>query len=280
MVSSELYEMLKSGEITTGLLPYLSAHLRQATDAGEETEMRTTTWEALARAHVGVSVTQKIRRLLEYFAATSSVGEWRPIGDEKRVAAMFDIKGPSELGFLIRHLHDSELLERDAIAAPNGQGADGGPVAAVRLTVEGWNAVAPMGTGVTGTCFVAMSFDKELNTAFTDGFMPALETDCGFDVVRVDRVHHNDVITDRIIAGIRSAQFVVADFTLQRQGVYYEAGFAQGLNRPVIRTCRVDDFDRLHFDTRQFFHLKWTTPADLRVALAMHVRATISGSRP
>src|SRR5439155_2976868 len=101
--------------------------------------------------------------------------------------------------------------------------------AAIRLTVAGWNAVAPIVGGVAGTCFVAMSFDRSLDPAFTDGIVPAIEVDCGFRVIRVDRVPHNESITDLIIAGIRSAEFVVADFTLQRQGVYYEAGFAQGL---------------------------------------------------
>ena len=120
-----------------------------------------------------------------------------------------------------------------------------------------------------------MSYDPSLDSVFDDAIVPALETDCRYVVNRVDRTPHNDDITDRILAGIRGAQFVVADFTLQRQGVYYEAGFAEGLGRTVIRTCRDADFYQLHFDTRQFSHLKWSTPDDLRVMLAEHVLATI-----
>jgi hypothetical protein len=76
-----------------------------------------------------------------------------------------------------------------------------------------------------------MSFAPALDDAFAVGIRPALETDCGFRAVRVDRDPHNDSTTDRIVAGIRTCQFMVADFTLQRQGVYYEAGLAQGLGR-------------------------------------------------
>lgn len=76
----------------------------------------------------------------------------------------------------------------------------------------GLKAVSPLSVGVVGTCFVAMSFDKSMDAAFETAMMPSIESDCGFAVVRIDRVHHNDVITDRIIAGIRSAQFVVAGF--------------------------------------------------------------------
>src|SRR6478672_5340023 len=59
---------------------------------------------------------------------------------------------------------------------------------------------------------------------------------CKFTIVRPDRVEHNDNVNDRIISEIRSCQFMVADFTLHRNGVYFEAGLASGLGRPVICT--------------------------------------------
>ena len=55
--------------------------------------------------------------------------------------------------------------------------------------------------------------------------------------IRVDRIVHNDKICDRILAESRLAQFVIADFTGQRSSVYFEAGFAIALGRPVIWTC-------------------------------------------
>jgi hypothetical protein len=42
--------------------------------------------------------------------------------------------------------------------------------------------------------------------------------DCGFTIVPVDRVEHNENINDRIISELRTCQFVVADFTLHRNG--------------------------------------------------------------
>jgi nucleoside 2-deoxyribosyltransferase len=56
------------------------------------------------------------------------------------------------------------------------------------------------------------------------------------DPVRVDFVEHNEQICDKIVAEIRTCQFLVADVTLQRAGVYFEAGFAMGLGRLVART--------------------------------------------
>jgi len=45
-----------------------------------------------------------------------------------------------------------------------------------------------------------------------------------------------------------------------------------GLGRSVIWTCHADDFDHLHFDTRQYNHIKWETPGSLRHQLADRIR--------
>ena len=57
--------------------------------------------------------------------------------------------------------------------------------------------------------------------------------------------------------------------------MYYEAGFADGLEIPVIRTCRKGGENDLAFDTRQYNHILWETPEDLRRALRNRIGATI-----
>lgn len=127
-------------------------------------------------------------------------------------------------------------------------------------------------------CFVAMWFDESVTAAYTDGIEPAIR-DCGYEAIRIDQVEHIDKIDDRIIGEIRRSRFVVADFTSQperpRGGVYYEAGFAHGLNIPVIWTCRKDLIDQVHFDTRQFNYIVWETPRELRQKLAVRIAAVI-----
>ena len=88
----------------------------------------------------------------------------------------------------------------------------------------------------------------------------------------------NKGISDRILAEIRLAEFVVADFTGQRQSVYFEAGFARGLGREVIWCCRKDQVDDLHFDTKHLGHVVWETQEDLRQKLADSIRANIISS--
>ena len=92
--------------------------------------------------------------------------------------------------------------------------------------------------------------------------------------MRIDMKEHNNEIPDEIMAEIRNSQFVVADFTGQRKGVYYEAGFAMGLGRPVIWCCRGDHIKDLHFDTNHRNHIPWSSPEDLREKLHRRIKAT------
>ncbi len=85
----------------------------------------------------------------------------------------------------------------------------------------------------------------------------------------------NDKVCDRMVAEIRRSRFLVADVTGQRQAVYFEAGYAMALGLPVIFTCREDEIDNCNFDTRQYNHIVWKSPEDLRERLKSRIEATI-----
>jgi hypothetical protein len=142
------------------------------------------------------------------------------------------------------------------------------------------------GGGDTRQAFVAMWFSEELREAWRVGFAPAIR-DAGYDPFRIDGLQHNGKIDDAIVAEIRKSRFLVADFTCggietdsgfqpnPRGGVYYEAGLAHGLGMEVIFTCREDRMPWLHFDTRQFAHIVWQNPDDLRLQLYNRIAATL-----
>ena len=148
------------------------------------------------------------------------------------------------------------------------------------LTPAGWNRLeaAERGNVDSLQAFCAMWFDPSMDDAFANGFVPAIEA-AGYRPARIDRKEHVNKIDDEIISEIRRSRFIVADATcgvthadgkpisIARGGVYYEAGFAFGLSLPVIWTCREDCMPYVHFDTRQFAHIVWTTPEDLRAKL-------------
>ncbi|UDF29946.1 UNVERIFIED_ORG: hypothetical protein LHK14_01105 [Roseateles sp. XES5] len=158
----------------------------------------------------------------------------------------------------------------------------------IALTFKGYSRLEELSLKSSSATqvFVAMWFGPEVAQAYSDGIALAVE-DAGYKPMRIDQKEHNNKIDDEIIAEIRRSRFLVADFTcglldsggaltaIPRGGVYYEAGFAQGLGIPVIWCCREDHIGHVHFDTRQFNHITWSTPAELREKLRNRIGAVI-----
>ena len=121
--------------------------------------------------------------------------------------------------------------------------------------------------------FIAMWFDPSQDIA-KDAIKSAV-LGAGYNPIRIDEVQHVNKIDDEIVARIRQSKFVVADFTGQRQGVYFEAGFMLGLGRPVIWLCNQSDFKEVHFDARQYNTIVYTDPSDLRLKLQFRIEAIL-----
>jgi nucleoside 2-deoxyribosyltransferase len=123
-----------------------------------------------------------------------------------------------------------------------------------------------------------MWFDESMRSVYDDGIEPGI-ADSGYNPLRIDQKPDVDKIDDEIIAEIRRSKFLVADFTHgdegSRGGVYYEAGFAHGLGLPVIFLCHKDKISDLHFDTRQYHHIDWESPDELRKRLGDRILASI-----
>lgn len=154
----------------------------------------------------------------------------------------------------------------------------------VRVTVDGHGHIAKQLANVdSGQAFVAMWFGDNMKEVYDNGIAPAIMA-AGYKPFRIDQADYLGRVEDKIIAEIRRSRFVVADFTHGedgvRGGVYYEAGFAFGLNLPVIPMCKKNKVDKdpkyLHFDTSHLNHILWTDPEDLRIRLRDRIEAVIS----
>jgi hypothetical protein len=93
--------------------------------------------------------------------------------------------------------------------------------------------------------FVAMPFADEFEDIYQFGIYAAARR-CGYVCEKVDESVFAGSIVDRITEGIRQAEFLIADLSLERPNVYLEVGFAWGLEKPVILVAR--EGQRLHFD--------------------------------
>jgi hypothetical protein len=179
----------------------------------------------------------------------------------------FFLRGFPDLQLVLQSLANRGLIEYESVF--NGGGT-------VRMTLAGWERVDELRRTVPQgfRAFVAMSYDPALRDVWTDGIKPALE-ETGYEPIRVDELQHNEKIDDRIIAELRLASLVVADFTQHKGGVYFECGYAMGRRIPVIWCCRENDIGRAHFDTRQYYHITWSTPAELHERLRDRIGATM-----
>ena len=94
---------------------------------------------------------------------------------------------------------------------------------------------------MTKSAFVIMPFDDEFDSAYELFIKEALEG-AGFETRRADElVNHRNILQD-VIAGIESADLVVADLTGANPNVFYELGVAHSLERPtILLTQSVDD---------------------------------------
>jgi nucleoside 2-deoxyribosyltransferase len=164
-----------------------------------------------------------------------------------------------EVIFYIKALNKDGLIDLAQITQVNMQYqiTFAGLEYAIGLQEEGINS---------NKCFVAMSFTKN---AEIKKIREAIRSACnqtGFEAIYIDKVHPEDgqTINDSIIAHLKMSRFCIADFTEQKDGVYFESGYALGRGLKVIYACREDWFKESHFDTNHFPHIIYKDEDELK----------------
>ena len=133
----------------------------------------------------------------------------------------------------------------------------------VDLTLTGWQHYESEKRGKTSGNygFVALRFGNvELDGLLRNSVKPAMRATIGSDLVDMRDVAAAGVIDNIMRAQIRDAAFVLADLTDDNSGAYWEAGYAEGLGKPVIYLCEAAKFAaaRTHFDTNHCTTVLWT----------------------
>jgi len=183
------------------------------------------------------------------------------------------------VGFLTSQAIEAGLITGEVTNVFGGECV----IPSAQLTLEGWRKFDELQRGKSSSrmAFMAMQFgDAELDGIYQDHFKLAVAAS-GFDLKRLDEGQPAGLIDDRLRVEIRQCRFLIADLTHQNKGAYWEAGYAEGLGKPVIYTCRKDVFDDKskgpHFDTNHHLTVVWS-PDDLAAAeakLTATIRATL-----
>jgi nucleoside 2-deoxyribosyltransferase len=160
------------------------------------------------------------------------------------------VSGGADLLWLINNLNRHDYLEV-TLAMQSGN---------VRITGTGWDRIAKLRETEEASryAFFARKFDNaDLDTVFERCLLPAVRS-TGFELRTVTQ---RAGLVDAIIEDeIRRCAFVLADLSDDNPGAYWEAGFAEGLGKPVIYFCKAlegTSEKRTHFDANHRHTVRW-----------------------
>lgn len=254
-------------EVPAQIAHAVSAATRQSHEQGRTLFLNRFNMTDLAEPHLRTTVAERLDKLLAYLASKMAYpgsSHQVQLGADYPVA---DAHNENELDAYLNYLSSEKLIDL--------QPSRGGE-AVCALTVRGWQRIQSRARpgGEPGRCFVACWLADDFYSEFRNAADAAIRA-CSYVPFWIVETRTNQGISDRVLAEIQRAEFVVADFTGQRQSVYFEAGFARGLGRQVIWCCKQDDVRNLHFDTKHLGHVVWKDSADLRAKLEDSIRANI-----
>lgn len=253
----------------TGLKPEqkagLSAFCRRAGRGSDLITILSTNVESMLASLPKYTPPEKLDNLLQLIADMSpSPAGAGTLFNSNRDYPLLIACGPEEVQYLL-----SVLVNRGLVLNQPGK---------MSVTMAGWERLDEVRRkGRTSTrAFVAMWFTDLMNDVYDNAIAPAIR-DAGYDPLRIDRFEHVNRIDDEIIGQIKRCRFMVADFTGQRHGVYFEAGMMLGLGRTVIWMCDEESLENkdngLHFDVRQFNFIVYGSVEEARKRLHERILA-------
>ncbi len=185
----------------------------------------------------------------------------------------------SEPGFelVIDHLFECGLFTGEKSRALGCSDA-----AFATLTFAGWEQYENLlrSGQVYRKAFMAMKFgDPALDNVLENVLKPSAKR-AGFDLFKLTERPKAGIIDNRMRVEIQASDFVVADLSHDNLGAYWEAGYAEGLGKPVIYTCERSKFEqaKTHFDTNHHLTILWD--ADAPEICSDEFTATIRATLP
>ncbi len=157
-----------------------------------------------------------------------------------------------------------ELRERGLIdGIPHGSLNTPPSLLQINLTLDGWEQYESekLGKISSNYGFIAMKFyDPALDSFVADIVKPAVKAGIGYDLFDMRDVAQAGIIDNIMRGQIRDSAFVIVDLTHDNFGAYWEAGYAEGLGKPVVYICERKKFESkgTHFDTNHCTTVVWS----------------------
>jgi hypothetical protein len=216
----------------------------------------------------------------------------RWIGDNAKVGGRFAPVGRLSIQAIVGSANEQEFELVSHHLISDVKFIDHGPSdpriwRAVTLSFDGWERYHELtrATSDSRRAFMAMEYKNEqLDDIFENVFRHAVAR-TGFDLLRlVDTPQPAGLIDDDLRVKIRASRFLIADLSDKNPGAYWEAGYAEGLGKPVIYTCEKTKFEnsesRPHFDTNHHLTILWEWDSDKRKEAGEKLKSTIRATLP
>ena len=173
--------------------------------------------------------------------------------DFEILTSIIGSKTIGDVEFVLEHLKNEKLIH---IESASGNWSSG-------LTFKGWEKFDELNkpTRKTKAAFMAMKYgEQELEGIFNNDIAKAVK-ETGFEIELLRSVLKAGSIDDQLRLQIRRSKFLIADLTHINEGAYWEAGYAEGLGKPVIYFCKRSIFQNAetkpHFDTNHLTTVLW-----------------------
>lgn len=251
--------------------PKLSHALRQAQRSGGPTLFKTRDVQTILKVPLP-RPREQADLLIRWLAENLPGPGEKAIIQFSTHGAVTGSKSSEGFMLIVRHLLEKQLII--------GSVAESIPLAEVTLSLDGWDHYEALRRGAPEyrMAFMAMEFGhRELDDVVNTIFKPSVER-AGFTLRTLIDNPPAGLIDNRLRVEIQASDFVVADLTHRNNGAYWEAGYAEGLGKPVIYTCEQGEFEKgkTHFDTNHHHTIVWDkgSPNDAGKDLTATIRAT------
>ena len=109
--------------------------------------------------------------------------------------------------------------------------------------------------------FLAMQYgDDALEDLAKSYLKPIVRDTLGYELIDMRDVSKAGIVDNIMRDRIRKSKFAIVDLTHDNNGAYWEAGFAEALEKPVVYICEKKKFNDLktHFDTNHCTTVFWS----------------------
>lgn len=236
------------------MLHIVSAYIRELTDCNEKVILSANDLESIVNSSkIPVTIEDKGNRLLQYlYRHSQSPGEAvviHPLSSSYNLTYSPNLQ---ELVYIIDKLRSEQLLNREGMA--------------FQLTEKGWReAEAIAGGKKIMPCSVLISDKEDMRTTWLQMLLPKIEQ-YGYlpRLLTPTKTQYSEQYSLELIA---DSKLIIADLTGHPPEAYFTAGYALGLNIPVIWTVNSTDADRLPVRIKEIRPMIWNTAEELAVIL-------------